>query len=645
MLPCICSLVLVVLVATPAAPEDIGMRAQDAARLVVMLSGGPDKAPIGAGIIVGRKPGQLFVVTANHVVRRGADVEDLGVSFRDKPQQVIGARLLSDFDGKMDLAVLSVSASPASAVDPCAMAFDQLGNNDDLARGSHVFPMGNPNGAPWALPVTPDVVSEIIEDQVLFQSTFISEGHSGGALLNSSGYLVGMICADAPPFGRAVRLDAVLGKMRAWGYPTQLTRPRPFHWIGLLSDERWTRLHEAAESGDTAAITALLRDCEKIDGRSTHGRTALHVAVENGKLDAITALVKAGANVNAQGFGDFDDSPLLIAVERGLMPAADLLLRLGADPDLARHYGTTPLLEAVERNDAAMVLRLIAAHAALGKAHKGGITPLRLAVTKSRPPFRPDLNEPNVKIVHSLLAAGARPGARDVIQVINDYNERASTALDLLLAAKPSLNESSEGNGKGTTPLLTAIYFPDYVKRLVRSGADVNLGSDDGGPYGFVTPLAWATRYDRETFDFLRAHGAQLGPLSKETRDRLFVDAINYGNAVAIELLLARGADAKDPAHGPLVCLAVSKGYLDVVKILLRAGADPNLVENYSVAPPLYIAVREQQVEMVRILLDGGADANVEYSDDSPLDLAEVLQNSEVIRLLRLHGARARHLH
>ena len=83
-----------------------------------------------------------------------------------------------------------------------------------------------------------------------------------------------------------------------------------------------------------------------------------------------------------------------------------------------------------------------------------------------------------------------------------------------------------------------------------------------------------------------------------------------------------------------------SRGDSAMVKILLQAGADPNVVDNDRVTP-LMLAAKRGYTEVTKALVAAGADVNAADKDGKPLlmhamDLEEYV---EVIRLLIAAGA------
>jgi Trypsin-like peptidase domain len=244
---------------------------EQAKRLVVMISGQLGETDvIGAGIIVGVGQDRVYVATANHVVRKGLpprleEARSLRLQFHWLPGERVEARLLADYDADsgMDLAVLSVSDVRRLALP--RLSFDVLADPTGLKRRDQVQTVGYPDGRPWFTKVTPDYLADVSPDLIRFESAYLTQGHSGGAVVNDRWELVGMIKADQPPEGLAVPLDRVIERLRRWNYPVQLTRrtaavagapqPRPAP-PAPPSGSPPTRPDEAARPHDESAAAA-----------------------------------------------------------------------------------------------------------------------------------------------------------------------------------------------------------------------------------------------------------------------------------------------------------------------------------------------------------------------------------------------------
>ena len=79
---------------------------------------------------------------------------------------------------------------------------------------------------------------------------------------------------------------------------------------------------------------------------------------------------------------------------------------------------------------------------------------------------------------------------------------------------------------------------------------------------------------------------------------------------------------------------AASEGRLDVVRLLLKRGVDPNIQDQYG-DTPLHIAAHGGHDDVVKLLLEYGADPTVKDKDGrTPLDLARAEGRHEVVSVI-----------
>ncbi len=89
-------------------------------------------------------------------------------------------------------------------------------------------------------------------------------------------------------------------------------------------------IHEAAASGDVAAVLAEVCEGVSIDLRDDDGFTALHYALAAGKPEVAIALLDDGADINAPG--RYGVTPLHLTIAANDRKAIALLLERGAEP-------------------------------------------------------------------------------------------------------------------------------------------------------------------------------------------------------------------------------------------------------------------------------------------------------------------------
>lgn len=191
--------------------------------LIVQIDGQLGGDPvIGSGIVFGSLGSRLYIATARHLCRKELQsLESPLVSLRDLPGESLKAQLLEQSDKDLDLAVLMVDVGQRNRLQTAEIDFDRMGKPEALKADEKVFALGLPREQ-TDLPVQPDQFVKAVGFRIIFQSSSVKEGYSGGGLFDSNWRLVGMIRAVDPPFGYAISIDQIIAQLKDWGYPVNL---------------------------------------------------------------------------------------------------------------------------------------------------------------------------------------------------------------------------------------------------------------------------------------------------------------------------------------------------------------------------------------------------------------------------------------
>jgi ankyrin repeat protein len=298
-----------------------------------------------------------------------------------------------------------------------------------------------------------------------------------------------------------------------------------------------TTLVDAAERGDRAAALRLLAKGANPNTPGPDGTTAIMWAASNDDLELTRALIKARANVNLKN--EFGTSALAEAATIGSAPVIDALLKAGADPNTRNPEGETPLMASARSGHVEAARRLLDAHADINaKETFGGQSALMWAAAQSQ-----------AEMVKFLAASGADVNARGLIR---QWERKVIT--------EPRPKDMNKG---GFTPLLYAAREGCIAcaRHLIAAGADPNLEDPER-----ITPLNMALlNLHFELAAYLITAGADVDKWDLFGRSPIYMAA-----DVSTLPVKGNGAVAVLPSEDSLTAL-------DVAKLLLDAGANPNL--------------------------------------------------------------------
>jgi ankyrin repeat protein len=342
----------------------------------------------------------------------------------------------------------------------------------------------------------------------------------------------------------------------------------------------------AAKDGDITTVRAMLAKTVNVNETARDGSTAVLWAVYQSDITMVRALVAAGANLNMPN--RYGVTPLLQASRTGDAPMIAELLKSGADVRKSIHpEGETPLMAASRTGKLNAVELLIKAES----------DPNAADTYQKETALMWAAEEGHVEVINALIAAGANP------------NVKASVS-------ELTTRKNADHPTGGFTALMFAVRdgYEDTVRALAKGGADLKATNGDG-----LTATSIAIENDR--FDLART----LLDLGADANDGALFFAVGMRDATT-DMRAHDGSRLRANLPNQLTAL-------DLVKLLLERGADPNKpfvgqVHNTSLccdpeqnSSAFFRAASASDVEVLKLMIKHGAQV-----DWSP---AEVKKNAK----------------
>jgi hypothetical protein len=197
--------------AQPSAGETLSLALRSS--VVSIVAERSDGTQNGFGFIVGERHGQIYIVTANHVVRSsGPDVTTkVLIKYFHEQGKAYQATLLETSHQAYDLAVLQART-------PTGLSWqkDVLGLQK-VERGTPVWFVGR--SAEWYVPTVPGRINTFTLDaKFLIDNLPVRVGTSGAPLIADIG-VIGMITDDAGESSQAVSIEVIRRAFEQWNLP------------------------------------------------------------------------------------------------------------------------------------------------------------------------------------------------------------------------------------------------------------------------------------------------------------------------------------------------------------------------------------------------------------------------------------------
>ncbi|KAL8721231.1 MAG: hypothetical protein Q9225_002043 [Loekoesia sp. 1 TL-2023] len=364
-------------------------------------------------------------------------------------------------------------------------------------------------------------------------------------------------------------------------------------------------LHAASFYGNTTNVQVLLELGSDVNLRGGRYGTCLQAAATRGHNETMTALLDAGAKINEQDVGCYG-SALIAAIVNSNHDSVRLLLERGADPALRGGLKYQyPIIAAARLWDNKDEVQLLIDAGADVNACGGMFhTALQAAAV--------DGNDETMRV---LLDAGADMNAMGGIYgnaLSAAYREGYYFCTGLLW--ERGVSNKLRG-GKWGTPLGSAISgaCQTLITFLIKEHhADPNEYMNEY--HG--SPLQYCIAHFRADSDVLT---------------NLFIDYGADPNGI--------GPSGLGGGYGTPLNAAIATNNMEVMKILLERGADPNIRGNKKGWTSLQLACLWNRPEAFNLLLEHNIDVNAHGRYGTPLQAAAYVGAKPLLRELLHRGA------
>ncbi|CAL1285646.1 unnamed protein product [Larinioides sclopetarius] len=351
--------------------------------------------------------------------------------------------------------------------------------------------------------------------------------------------------------------------------------------INTTDSTKCTPLHLSLVGRHKHIAHILINKNAKIDCKDENEMTALHMAAMNKDRGVVKSLLKKGADIRSPNAEK--NTPLCFIIARGL---SDLIPSEEKDVYWSDDHGFTLLHQAASAGDEKLVEYCIEHNCNINAPSKSGVTALHLAVVGK-----------NLDIVKILLKKGAEINKKD-----------NSGCTPLLLAAENNCAEI----------LKILVKHDGNRPQSLSDDKIVALRQSVGIGYGDIVGILLEKYKSNITNEF--------------KREMLFF-AVYHRKKHVVTTLLDNGSDINGGANPKPLHIAVARRHYDIVELLLKKGADPNMQEEHNYTA-LDIAVLLKDADMLEILLTQSLHIKIESK--SIISAAERAVNINQLNIIKL---------
>jgi ankyrin repeat protein len=375
----------------------------------------------------------------------------------------------------------------------------------------------------------------------------------------------------------------------------------------------FTLLMEATRSGNREIFNLLLSKGANIFAKTTlwHNEEGLNnsvilIAAKYNKLDFLKTLVSKGVSIETRGYAR--ETLLMHAVEYGHFQIVKYLISKGAKVNETAVEGRTALLRAAENGSAQIVKLLIRHGANVNAKHYLNTTILMKACENG-----------HLGVVKILINHGADIFCTDsggVFSALSYASHKGHLNIVKYLVEKGALSRNKQKDG--INALVNTFRYGGNDKNIIVIDYLVKIGINLNGKDIFGRTVLWYS----------------VRQNSKESVLALIKLGANVN--------LSCTGEGEHSTQMVIPLMVASKyGYIDIMQILIKAGANVNAKDGYG-QTPLYYAVLRDKYEACKLLITNGADVNActNFSAETILETAYSYNRKRIIKLLEKAMAR-----
>jgi len=370
-----------------------------------------------------------------------------------------------------------------------------------------------------------------------------------------------------------------------------------------INSENNTALHIAASYGSLRVTKTLLDLGADVYAEDQHSYTPIHYAARKNHIDCLKMLLNFETDKTLRNETSYSEPLLITAAKYDAKDVAAWLLESGESTDVTDKEGLTPLHYAAINGSRSITLLLLKRGADVNSKDKNYLTPLHYAALK---------RHTDIAIILSAWKADLHAETKGRLTPLHLVTTEDELHFLKALACNGGNIPIPVVNKQRDYPIHTSATYgnENILQWIIDNGMSVNISNAAG-----YTPL---------------------------------LNVARVGNSALARKLLVRGADvnvkvSREDTRTSLHAACLS-GNVDVARLLLENGADPNSCTSTDKRTPLHWAAQLGHLEMTKLLVS--FKANISARDKfgfTPRHLAVEKRHDKIMEFLAVMSVTKRH--